>query len=586
MAKQRIRKFSTTLNAFFAILLACSVAAAYILSLFSTYRVTMERSIADTSEIISQVSKNINNYLENAKSYTASLSENLSVTNFLNQTNEEDAEYYLSNFNSFVKRMSLTYKDVIAVAVVDANGAPVYLSPGLTFSEDYDISGEMWYTKVRNSRSKVEMSVLHNQQMIRELQGDSVIVFSKTMLNEHTNRTSGTMIVYQRYNVMPNTVRNIDLGKNGFIFILDKSGNMMYYPDKSDFSKDFSVSSKDLISDTAEYINQINRNNDIYLISQNTINTANVFGVVYPSDILNRVSSTLVVYAFITVILVVIMLILSYLLTKRFTYPLVDLAKEVESFDFQGTPLQLPHSSIKEIESLSASLDSMVGTIDQLLEENLQKQNDLHQKELEVLWTQINPHLLYNSMDAIVSTAENGDMQKVVDITMALSKYFRIALSQGDAMISVQDEILHVKNYLIIQKIRYNKLEFDIDVDEKILDCMVPKLFLQPIVENSIYHGIKYNTEKGIIRIRAYLDRDFIRFDIEDNGRGMKREELDDVFKKQSDEIISHGIGLRNIQDRLRGYYGMEAKIVIESKFKKGTIVSIWIPRSGSTETL
>ena len=581
--KERTTGFGKLINVTFFTLVLCAIAASYTLSVFTTYFVTLERSVSDTKVILNQVGKNINNYIDNAKNYTAVLSENASLQIYLKgQGDKEQDELYLKSFDTFVARMSVVYKDVIAVCVFDVDGKPIYVSDGFAVDENYNAKSEDWYNKVANSRSKVEMSALADQHMIKEMDGDTVIVLSRVILDENSNRKDGTVAVYLRYNIISNTVKNIDLGSNGFVFILDKAGNIVYYPEGRNFGDSFDISSKELLTSISRHDEIQNMDGGMLLLNTGSNNYANIFGVTYPYDIISRIGPTFVSYALIAGILIFVMLVLTRFLTGKVTAPVAELVHSMNTFQQGGSDLSFPDSNISEIKTLSHSLESMISTIEDLVSQNIEKQKKINAKELQILWTQINPHLLYNSMDAIVSTAESGDTDKVIAITLALSKYFRIALSSGDDFITVRDEISHVKNYLIIQNIRYEKLRYEIDADPSVMECRIPKLLLQPIVENSIYHGIKYNKGGGTVKIKVSANGESICFCIEDDGRGMRREELARVFDEKDSIVISRGIGLSNISERLKLYYGDKGMLQIESKFKKGTSVIIILPREMS----
>ena len=168
-------------------------------------------------------------------------------------------------------------------------------------------------------------------------------------------------------------------------------------------------------------------------------------------------------------------------------------------------------------------LSSMISNVKQLMEQIMADQEMIRTSELKALQSQINPHFLYNTLDSIVWIAEETGSEKIKEITVALANYFRIVLSSGKDIISVRDEIEHVRSYLVIQKMRYETLDYKIEVSGDALALTMPKLILQPIVENAIYHGVKNNPDGGTIWVRGFVDGGKACFVIDDNGRGCGR---------------------------------------------------------------
>ena len=195
----------------------------------------------------------------------------------------------------------------------------------------------------------------------------------------------------------------------------------------------------------------------------------------------------------------------------------------------------------------------------------------LREYEIKALHSQINPHFLYNTLDTIIWMAEFKDEKKVIAITKALANFFRISLSNGNEMILLKDEIKHVQEYLFIQKQRYeDKLSYSFNVDETLLSAEVPKIIIQPIVENSIYHGIKNIPGNGLIEIDVYKKDDSINISVKDNGIGFKKSKN---FKKSK----IGGVGIQNVDKRIKFYYGKKYGIFI-SKPNEGAEVIIKIP--------
>jgi len=245
-------------------------------------------------------------------------------------------------------------------------------------------------------------------------------------------------------------------------------------------------------------------------------------------------------------------------------------------------------SNILEIDELSENFNDKIIRIKELIENIKIEQKNKKNTELWLLQSQINPHFLYNTLDTVVWMAEAGDSKKVVEMITALSSFLRIGLNNGRRFIQIREEIRHIESYLKIQKFRYEDiLEYSIEIEDSLYDMRILKLLLQPIVENALYHGIKYKRSGGKICIKGYIKNDRIILSIMDNGIGMdsiKLASLRSIIEGKSIEendkvrTSSEGFGIYNVAERIRLYYGNEYGIIIESEEGVGTNVMIELP--------
>jgi len=245
---------------------------------------------------------------------------------------------------------------------------------------------------------------------------------------------------------------------------------------------------------------------------------------------------------------------------------------------------------VAELDNLTTNLNMMAGKIQNLIDENIREQQNLKKAEMKTLQAQITPHFLYNTLDTIIWLAEAGKTNDVIEITRALSRFFRISLSRGHEWITVGQEMEHVESYLFIQKIRYRDiLDYEVHYDPVMADKPALKLILQPLVENAIYHGIKNKRGRGKLVIEGRLDGSRMIFTVTDNGIGMTPERLEQVKNEidgssQSEDLASV-YGLYNVSKRLKLYYNYNETFKIESTYRSGTVVSIDIPAEGGPET-
>ena len=223
--------------------------------------------------------------------------------------------------------------------------------------------------------------------------------------------------------------------------------------------------------------------------------------------------------------------------------------------------------SANEIGSLTTSFNVMTHRIQELMEQNIREQEAKRKSELKALQSQINPHFLYNTLDSIIWMAEGKKNEEVVLMTASLARLLRQSISNEDEVISIGQEIEYARGYLTIQKMRYkDKMEFRIDVEPSILNIRLIKLVLQPIIENAIYHGLKYKESKGLLLVKGFLKDGNAVIQVIDDGVGMEPEVLEHIFEKHKVNYRSNGVGVYNVQKRLQLYYGSEYGITYESE--------------------
>ncbi|MBE7471766.1 MAG: two-component sensor histidine kinase [Anaerolineae bacterium] len=259
-----------------------------------------------------------------------------------------------------------------------------------------------------------------------------------------------------------------------------------------------------------------------------------------------------------------------------------DVTTTITKNDLQAL---MTRDNIDEITELGLSFNIMIGRIRELLAAKIKEQEQLKKAELRALQAQINPHFLYNTLDTIIWLAEANKTAQVIEIVGALSSFFRIALSKGHDWITIHQEIEHVRSYLTIQKMRYRDiLDYKLEVDEDILDGVILKLTLQPLVENALYHGIKNKRNGGTITVRARrADQNLVLLEVQDDGVGFtsyKLAQIQQEINNDSEEITlkESGFGLENVNKRIKLFYGKEYGLSIDSHYLEGTRVTVTIP--------
>lgn len=277
----------------------------------------------------------------------------------------------------------------------------------------------------------------------------------------------------------------------------------------------------------------------------------------------------------------ILCIVVSYYIPQSITKPIRKLSEITDQVAKGNLNV---HSDLKtgaEVGVLNDSLNAMIDKINELVEQVKKEQIRLRKAEFELLQAQINPHFLYNTLDAIVWLAESGEEKKVVSMVGSLSAFFRSSLNQGRDIVTIKEETKHVRSYLEIQQMRYQDiLKYDIDIPEELNNYLIPKITIQPLVENALYHGIKNKRGLGNIIISGRIISGEVVIKIEDNGIGMTEERLSMVCQGIKEKIPSENdiYGLYNVNERICLNFGEEYGIDISSKYGEGTIVNVKLP--------
>ena len=280
-------------------------------------------------------------------------------------------------------------------------------------------------------------------------------------------------------------------------------------------------------------------------------------------------------------VIVVIIVVFATIIVKNITSPISDLCdvtNQIANGDFNvRTNIQTDD----EITNLAHSVNDMSKHLEVLVDHIKEDERKMRYAELRLLQEQINPHFLYNTLDSIVWLIEIERNEEAINMVMSLSEFFRLVLSKGKEFISIKDEQRHIKSYLEIQQVRYRDiLDFEIDIDEEICDCKILKMTLQPLVENSLYHGIKCKRGKGKITVKGHRDGDNVVLTVDDNGVGMDEIALESLRANinRPCKETENGFGLANVNERIHVNFGYEYGLEIESTLNEGTSIKIVIP--------
>lgn len=280
-------------------------------------------------------------------------------------------------------------------------------------------------------------------------------------------------------------------------------------------------------------------------------------------------------------LILILITFLSYYIPYSITHPIRKLSEVTDQVAKGDLTVRSDVRSGAEVSVLNDSLNAMIDKINELLEQVKKEQGRLRKAEFELLQSQINPHFLYNTLDTIVWLAEAGEQKKVVDMVGSLSDFFRTSLNQGKDMVSVKEELQHSRSYLEIQQVRYQDiLQYEIQVPDSLFCYLIPKITIQPLVENALYHGIKNKRGIGKIMITGKREKDSFVLVVEDNGAGMNRERLEVVRKgmNKKSQTEKDIYALYNVNERIRLNFGQKYGLSIDSVLGEGTTVQVILP--------
>ena len=328
--------------------------------------------------------------------------------------------------------------------------------------------------------------------------------------------------------------------------------------------------------------------NNIYILTE-LIQDDIQYYIYYQTRYMEKVTDTLqkqigrfmVVCSILIAVLIAVVAVSAVMIVSGILQPIRQLNSVTEKIAQGDFNARAQVNSDDEVAELAVSFNKMAGNMQSLIDKVKEDERKMRKADLRLLQEQIQPHFLYNTLDTIVWLIESNEPDEAVTMVVTLSDFFREILSKGKEFISIKEEEKHISSYLQIQEMRYRDiLEYDIQLDQVIYKYQILKLTLQPVVENALYHGIKYKRAKGCIHIHGEKEGEIIRLTVRDDGVGMDEEELEQLrqqIEKPCQET-EKGFGLANVNERIHMYFGYEYGMKIESEKGKGTTVEIVIP--------
>ena len=569
----------------FSILILITLLVISFIAIRYTENIVKNNSVDYTTKIIKQINNDIDSYIVSMDNISTLIAKDSEVQEYLFEDEEnKNYEYYKQRILKLFKTVRETREDIGNIAIIDSNNKYIINDGKDELSEYVSIEDTSWYKDAILKNGETFISSSHVQNVIKD-NYRWVITLCRTLINPNTNEHEGVFFIDLNYNAISDLCEKNALGKKGYVFIIDENGDIIYHPKQQLIYSGLITENIEIIMNSEEnyFATDLRGDDCVYTFSKSEKTGWTVVGVAYMDELIKNDNEMILVYGIVISVILGLAIIISMAISKEITKPLEILKhsmRDVETGSFKK--VNIDATGENEVVSLSNSFNIMISEIKKLMKQNVYEQKQKRKSEIRALQAQINPHFLYNTLDSIIWMAECNKTKEVVIMTSSLAKLLRESISNEEEFTTIKREINYIDSYLTIQKMRYkDKLEFKLEIEESIYSVRIIKLILQPIVENAIYHCIKYKEGKSLILIQGYDCGSEIEIIVKDTGVGMDKYQLEHIFDNCKRNEKSNGVGICNVQMRLNLTYGKEYGLIYESKKLEGTTVKIRIPKRG-----
>lgn len=492
--------------------------------------------------------------------------------------------------DSITSEITLLYdnnKDSINnIALLSKDGELLEAVPAARLKPGLAITQEGWFITTLERTENLHFSMPHVQYIFDNNENQYRWGISLTRAVEITRGTAteqGVLLLDISYGSLQQLLDNISLGNGGYLYLISSNGELIYHPQIQLIDSGLSNENNQVAAGYRDGNYRETYRGEVRDITVKTVGYTGwkLIGVTPEKGFaLNNLKTKLFV-VFILAFFLFILTIINAYISSRITTPIQELEKSVNALEAGELDAKIYTGGSYEIRHLGRSIGDMAKQIRVLMNDIVMEHESKRKSEFDTLQSQINPHFLYNTLDIIVWMIENEQKAEAVKAVTALARFFRISLSKGKSIITLRDELEHVRNYLMIQQMRFkNKFTYSIEAEPETLELASLKLMLQPLVENAVYHGMEFMDGDGEVCIRAFLKEDGLWITIRDNGLGMTKEQADSLLTDKT-VITSQrgsGIGVKNVDERIRLYFGEHFGLHIQSEPDDGTTIEIHLP--------
>ena len=553
-----------------SITVAAIAAVSVCIAVFSTvYRNSLMRDARINSEqTIGQAEVSVNSYFESMKN-------KLTLIKGIVEETGDTAE-----LESKMSALTFIQDDIYAVTVYGENGEIVSCTGSGENLKEHIYKDLSFDRKLFDESPLFSASNPHVQTLFEGKYPWVITVAAKA--DKPVLKNGAYIAIDFGFSEIAKYIEQVGVGRRGYCFITDRNGEIIYHPQQQMLFSGLRSEDSELVGRLPDGINILK--NVIYTVKTTDDGTWRIVGVSLTDDLSGEAGKQIVISILISFVCCVLITLLSLAVySKIVNTPVKSLIKAMKCFENDADNFSFSggEESVTELKTLSGSFEHMSVRIKNLMDKVRNEEIALRKTELKALQSQINPHFLYNTLDSIQWMCERGKTEEASKMVGALARLFRISISRGHELITIKDEINHVSNYLIIQSFRYkSQFTYSFDIDESLEDYLCNKITLQPLVENAIYHGIDRLVDEGEIKItvkQAEDDENDILMTVADNGVGMTEEQCRKILSKERSD--SSGIGVKNVNDRLRIYFGEKYGLTIKSELDCGTEITVRLPK-------
>lgn len=532
-------------------------------------------------QLIHQVSNSMDVYVETIEKMVNYIQLELQDTPFFTMESEGasgwDSE--TAYIRSVLENVANSHREVAGIFI--ATKEDLYVSTGMSRISRDPFQNERWYREASENPEEIQLiSVVTGRNIVtnRSYSIDDVFSLAKAVQDPETGEVLGVILLDIRHDIIQSSINGVTIGEKGFVFVMDQEDNIVYTPVNGIV---YRVNPKWVKA--MEPMSVQIQGGSYQIRSELSPYTGwRTVGVFSMDEVMSSVNTIVYILFTCVIISLVLVVIVSFKFSRTLTNPIFKLKRLMKQAESGDLTVRFNFQHNDEIGELGQSFNHMIARIDQLIQMVYVEQENKRTAEMKSLQEQIKPHFLYNTLDTISWMARDYDAEDIVRLVDALTNMFRIGLSHGKDIITVKEEITHVSNYLYIQKIRYkDKLNYVIHVDESLYAIEVPKLILQPLVENAIYHGVKAKRGGGTITITGVPEGENLVFTVQDNGAGMPQEKVEELNRRMSERSVldeKKSFGLFYIRERIQLCYGKGYGVHVESTLGEGTRVTITLP--------
>lgn len=575
-AKSRLSEHSLKVKTWRFFFLLLSIFCVIMVASYSIImtRAAVENELSSSELAMTSISKNIKVSLDRYKEMTRLIMLNSEVVHFLYDTGR-GYSYNATQVRNGIISITNIYNNVDSVYVYRLDGESVRTGGGVMLVDERLIATPAWNKPLLDANGGITL-MINGGGAFKKDSGSPLITIARHIYSIDTQKIVGLLVVNLSTSVLDAANKDFS-GSDRPICYFDREGNVLWGDEslKGLFSPQFvgkGFSWKEIESGVKRQFISVYSTPDTPIV-QISVGEVPFTGM----------QSWETVWIAVTLISAVVLAVFSsgVFISINVTRPIEHLTRAMTNTKTNGTlhktNLNLPDN---EIRRLADTYNSMIDHINLLITELIEKEKSIQKTEMRILHEQIKPHFLYNSLETISYMALQSDAPKVHDALETLGSFYRNFLSKGSREIPLRNEILIVKDYLALQKLRYGDIfEDEYDIDENVLDTMIPKLILQPLAENSLNHGIRLKGEKGIIRVRAFEKDEAVHISVYDSGVGMTQDKIDEVLSGEMEETNDlSGFGLKGTIDRIRYYCNYREVIEIRSEPGEYTEIEIIIP--------